>query len=168
MTLRFSLLAGGTPACDVASPRRLELDAVLDVRRAGAAVELEGALLIPGLVVVVDALASGLLPVVPVVEAIDMLDPGLLPAALAAVLLTVVDPIALMGFRIVEGGLGCGTNGAVPDAPPDAVLVVASRLVLATLLAPCPFSAPLSISPSSSPFLFRPSTPASISPGASS
>jgi hypothetical protein len=75
-----------------------------------------------------------------------MLDPGLLPGALLdAVLLTVVDPIALMGFRIVDGGLGCGTNGAVPDTPPDTVLVVARRLPLATLFAPCP--APLSVSP---------------------
>ena len=104
MTLRLSLL-GGAAACDVASPRRLELDAVLAVRRAGAA-ELEAVLLPrPGLVVV-EVLASGRLPG-PVVEAKDKLDPGLLPAALLdAVLMTVVEPIALMGLRIVDGGLG--------------------------------------------------------------
>ena len=159
MTLRLSLL-GGAAACDVASPRRLGLDAVLDVRRAGA-VELDGALLMPGLVVV-DVLAIGRLPGA-AVEAIDILDPGLLPAALLDVmLLTVVDPMALIGFRIVDGGLGCGTNGAVPAAPPDTVLAVVSRLVLAILFTafPCSVSNPSS----SGSFLFLPGMPVSIIP----
>lgn len=139
ITLRFSLLVDGTPAWDVARPRRFELEAVLDVRSPGTDVELDVTRLIPGLVpAVLDAPVSGRLPAGPVVETMDILEPGRLPGAgFPTVLRTVVEPIALIGLRMVEGGLACGTKGAVPEAPPETVRVVPIRLVpFATLFTP--------------------------------
>lgn len=84
------------------------MEAVLDVRSPGTEVELEVMRLMPGRVpTLLDAAATGRLPAVPVADAIDRLDPGLLPGAvLPIVLRTVVEPIALIGLRIVDGGLG--------------------------------------------------------------
>lgn len=155
------------------------MEAVRDVRSPGTDVELEVTRLMPGLVPAAPVLvATGRLPAGAVVDAIDMLDPGLLPGAVVPIVLrTVVEPIALIGLRMVDGGLGCGTKGAVPEVPPETVRVVPIRAVpLATLFTPCVTPSLRACSPdpsiscsSSGPFLFLPSAcPGSNSPFISS